>query len=72
MAKQSPCCSRLTSKLHHDQNNLRVLAQKAAYHSARGHNIERFKVLIAKEKALIARDREMIAEHEAQHAGVAA
>lgn len=69
MKKEEPCCARLTAKLHHDQNNLRVLAQKAARRDAKGLDIGRYRAMIAAAKFAIAADRASIADHEASHAG---
>lgn len=66
--KQKPCCARKVAKLHADQANLRSLAQKAASHDARGHDITRLKGMIVAAKILIVKDREAITDHEADHA----
>lgn len=68
MAKLDPCCAKYIGKLHHDENNLRVLARKAALHSSRGHDITRLRGFIEEAKAAIEQDKKMIIEHEAEHA----
>lgn len=68
MAKELPCCARVIGKLHHDQNNLRTLARKAAAAEQRGLSIERFKKLMDQSKEAIEDDKAMIASHEAEHA----
>lgn len=66
--KQLVCCARRTSKLTHDRNSLRVLAQRAAYHSSKGRDITKLRKMIEDTKALIERDKQVIVEHEAEHA----
>jgi hypothetical protein len=71
MAKNPPCCARYIGKLHHDQANLRKLAQKAALHHSRGRDVTRLRSLIEEAKVAIENDKQMIIEHEAEHAGEA-
>lgn len=67
--KLAPCCARKQGKLVHDQNNLRSLAKKAAALDAKGRDISRYREMIAEVKATIERDRQIIIDHEAEHAG---
>jgi hypothetical protein len=69
MAKQMPCCSRMTSRLQAAKNELRRMARLEAYHAQKGHNISRFPEMLRSQKAEIARLEEQIIEHEGEHAG---
>lgn len=66
--KQAPCCARLTSQLHHQQNNLRTLARRAAMHDAKGNDITKLREMISNAKAEIQVLKGLIDDHEAQHA----
>lgn len=66
--KQQPCCARRTSKLRMDQQDLARIARRAA----RYPESPRWKDAIAKQKKVIAMDKQAIIDHEAEHAGEAA
>jgi len=73
MADKLPlCCSKLQSKLTHDENNLRTLAQRASYAYSKNRDITKLKAMIADAKVAIAADKALITDHEAEHAGQSA
>lgn len=67
--KLPACCSRLTGRVTHCEANVRSLATKAAVHDQKGHDITKLKRLMADAKVELKNARQILVDHEAEHAG---
>lgn len=72
MPKEQPCCARSKTRLHTAKQELARQARVAAYRKEKGWDLTANLEAIAECRESVARERNRLVEHEAEHAGVPA